>query len=1061
MKYKHKYALIFTLFVLSSFHLRAQISILSLTATYSENFDGIGASATATLPSGWKVNSATTFSTATNLTTQAGGTTGAGVLTSVSSGGTYNFANGITASSTDRAVGFISSGSFSSPRSLFVLMTNNTGSIINNLNISFDLEKYRSGSRIFNVFFFTSPDGITWTSVPAGDQNFPNDANNATIYNAPIAINKAFSLSGLTIANGSNYYLRWAYTGTGGSTNGQGLGIDNFSVNCCNTATYFYRSATSGNWSNPSTWEVSSNGSTGWTPACSAPTSASAAVDILNGNTVTIDANSSSPDLTIDAGGTLQANNTTFVTFFETGNIINNGSIEMLNSTKAVDVVFTKNGNQSITGTGPVTDFYSIGLNMGGTNGNVLDINSTNFSSSTNLLVNSSGAYTLLNGTIKFSNNYTFANRLFNTVAPTISTSTGIWLNNPNVTITPFNYNYTVSGFLRITSGIFNVGNVSGNSIIMQNSSSIIIEGGTVNVAGRIQAVSPVTGVTYNQSGGTVNLITVGSGSATLSGLELDLTGDNFIMSGGLIVFRNQATAVELYNYATGNVTGGTIQFGDAFSTHINLTGFFINSWCNLPSIVIDNTSGLNPIVQLYHNLTVIGNITIGAGATLNNSYDNATHFIDIYDVYDISLTGNWNNNGTFQSFNSNKVTFNGNSAQFMTGTSLTTFNRLTINNTSGGVTLQTNEYVDSLLTLTSGYVYTSNSSGLLTMNLYSSVAGVSNSSFVNGPVAKFGNTGFVFPVGKDAEYRPIADSALTWYGTFTAEYFHNSPYPTYDSSLHDPTINRVSDAEYWILNRAGTANAFVKLSWDTYSGGVTSLSDLRVARWDGTMWKDHGNGGTTGNTTVGTIKTSALVTSFSPFTLASINAATNPLPIELLNFTVSYNGVNAVNINWETASETNNDYFTIERSSDAIHFSEINKIRGAGNSNQTIQYSTIDKQPLNGVTYYRLKQTDYNGDYKYSNTKSVLIENGNDFEVTNVVSLLSENTIEITITGSSQSDLKVDLFDELGKLIYTSNFKLSETYSKIIIPSDQLSSGIYLLNITGGNKVISKKIFL
>lgn len=83
------------------------------------------------------------------------------------------------------------------------------------------------------------------------------------------------------------------------------------------------------------------------------------------------------------------------------------------------------------------------------------------------------------------------------------------------------------------------------------------------------------------------------------------------------------------------------------------------------------------------------------------------------------------------------------------------------------------------------------------------------------------------------------------------------------------------------------TNNVNVTLTWDVNSGGVTDLDDLLVARWDGDSWTSEGNGGTTGNTTTGTIVTSSAVTNFSPFTLAS-STSNNPLPIELLSFSAT-----------------------------------------------------------------------------------------------------------------------------------------------------------------------------
>ncbi len=1052
MKFNRLYIICFLFFV--SAEIKGQISISSVSTIYTETFDGIGTSATASLPNGWRFGLSTTpvWGTYTTATTQAAGTTSTGVLTGTSQGGAYNFANGITASSTDRAVGFLTSNTYSSPRCLMVDLLNNTGSTITNYNIGYDIEKYRSGSRQFDINFFVSTDGITWTSpTTAGDQSYTADANNTTIYNPPGTVSKSFSVSGLSIANLSHYYLRWQYTGNSGSTNGQGIGIDNFYVSCCPTLSYYYRSTTTGNWSSPSTWQVSPNDSTGWVGACAAPTNQAAGVNILNGHTVTVDVNSTAPDITINNGGTLQANTSSFVTLSIKGNIINNGVLQMYDgSTYGVNVVFNKNGNQTITGSGSTTNFYSIGLNMGASNANILDISSTNFScSTTTLLTNNVPANTLLNGIIKFSGSYTFSNSLFNT-SPAIPATAGIWLNNANVTVTAKNYSYTNSGYMRVTTGTFNAGSSSGNSILLLASSNFVVEGGTVNVAGRIQAVNSSGtyqgSVNYIQSGGLVNLETVGSTSTSRSSFELDLATDDFIMSGGTIVFRNECAAIDLYNAATSIISGGTIQFGDASSTNINSGGFYIDSPSQLPSIVIDNSAGLNTIVYLTYDLSVSGSITINSGTTLN-----------AVSLYNISLTGNWNNSGTFS--NPATTAFAGSSAQNMTGSTNTVFNNLTINNSSGGVTLQTPEFVNGLFTLQNGLVYTT--TNLLTMYTGSSVSGASNNSFVFGPVAKTGSTAFTFPVGKDSEYRPIADSALSGTETFTAEYFHTDPGTLYDSSLTDPTIDHIGHCEYWLFNRTGSSvSADVKLSWNTYSCGVDALPELTVAHWNGSMWKDQGNGGTTGTTANGTVLSSGIISSFSPFTLGS-TTPNNPLPIELLSFTANYNGSNAVDLKWETASETNNDYFTIERSADAVHFTEISKTNGAGNSSQRINYSSKDLSPLSGISYYRLKQTDFNGKYKYSNVVSVNITNNNSFEIINTYSASPESGLEVTVNCSGNCEISFDLYDITGKRVYSSQQNMSENYSKIIVPTYLFSKGMYLLKAFNGSAIVSKKIII
>ncbi|NVO18469.1 MAG: T9SS type A sorting domain-containing protein [Bacteroidetes bacterium] len=214
-----------------------QLSITATGTAFTQNFDGIGITATAALPSGWTVSGGTVFSAGTLATTVAYGTSGTGIVTSSSGGGTVNWANGVTATSTDRSVGFLTSGSFASPRNLFVQIVNNTGGTLNSITISFDIEKYRSGSRAWNVNFYSGTDGSTWAPQTGGDQAYPADANNTTVYNPPTSQSKSVTITGLSIANGANYYFRWAYTGTSGSTNSQGLGFDNISITASGGAT--------------------------------------------------------------------------------------------------------------------------------------------------------------------------------------------------------------------------------------------------------------------------------------------------------------------------------------------------------------------------------------------------------------------------------------------------------------------------------------------------------------------------------------------------------------------------------------------------------------------------------------------------------------------------------------------------------------------------------------------------------------------------------------------------------------------------------------------------------
>ena len=96
-------------------------------------------------------------------------------------------------------------------------------------------------------------------------------------------------------------------------------------------------------------------------------------------------------------------------------------------------------------------------------------------------------------------------------------------------------------------------------------------------------------------------------------------------------------------------------------------------------------------------------------------------------------------------------------------------------------------------------------------------------------------------------------------------------------------------------------------------------------------------------------------------FTLATLDNATSPLPIELLSFNAVLEN-RIVKLTWKTASETNNDFFTLEKSKDGISWESFKTVDGAGSSSSILNYEDYDQNPYSGVSYYRLKQTDFNG---------------------------------------------------------------------------------------------------
>ncbi len=107
-------------------------------------------------------------------------------------------------------------------------------------------------------------------------------------------------------------------------------------------------------------------------------------------------------------------------------------------------------------------------------------------------------------------------------------------------------------------------------------------------------------------------------------------------------------------------------------------------------------------------------------------------------------------------------------------------------------------------------------------------------------------------------------------------------------------------------------------------------------------------------------------ITNDGYYTLGTHNYINTPLPVELTLFNAALEK-DKVAIQWQTASEINNDYFVTEKSNDGEHFIPIHEIKGAGNSTSTLNYHDLDANPFQDVSYYRLKQVDYNGAVEYS----------------------------------------------------------------------------------------------
>jgi len=373
-------------------------------------------------------------------------------------------------------------------------------------------------------------------------------------------------------------------------------------------------------------------------------------------------------NITIESGTSLSMSGSTAYTLAVSGDWINNGTFN-----RGIGTVEFNGSNslQTIKGTS-TTAFYILKINKG---------NQNNILVATSLITLNAAANPLdiTSGTFKLSSASTITPFTTSAGAELFSTD-GIWNNGGTINYGGFTwYN---AGLLKISAGTINSGTGAGNSITYWNSGKIIIEGGALNIAGRLQPNSGTSICSYTQSGGVVTVNTMGSTSTSRAPFEIN-SGVPFTMSGGTIVIqRSSSNAADYLNSAaTNTVTGGTLQIGNA-STPLSQT-IRINSTVPVYNLTVYATN--SPTAQLVTNgLTVMNDLTI-SGGTLNANNLN------------LSVAGQWTNNGSFTA-GSGTVTLNGTTSQIIGGSAATAFNNLTI----GGSDVQLGTSATSKLTTVS-----------------------------------------------------------------------------------------------------------------------------------------------------------------------------------------------------------------------------------------------------------------------------------------------------------------------------------------------------------------------
>ena len=170
---------------------------------------------------------------------------------------------------------------------------------------------------------------------------------------------------------------------------------------------------------------------------------------------------------------------------------------------------------------------------------------------------------------------------------------------------------------------------------------------------------------------------------------------------------------------------------------------------------------------------------------------------------------------------------------------------------------------------------------------------------------------------------------------------------------------------------------------------------------------------------------------------------------MELVSFTASLDPQQThVNLDWVTATEQGSDYFILEKRRADGSFQSVGRAKGAVNSTESLTYRLVDKNPLNGISYYRLKQVNIDGSFSVSKTVSISTEKGTKVHI---YPTFTEGVLSIDIGGGVLED--VQIFNAVGQLVVHS--------AALRLDLSAFPTGTYLVRVTtgGGEQSVQKVI--
>jgi hypothetical protein len=624
---------------------------------------------------------------------------------------------------------------------------------------------------------------------------------------------------------------------------------------------------------------------------------------------------------------------------------------------------------------------------------------------------------------------------------------------------------FTITGSLTLNNVTFEGNNNNGATV---NTGTILTVTGTLATTGGFNVFinTPITGAMAIQAQGNISI-----GNTSVSGGG---TGLILINGTGAQLFSSSSPASEgLLPNITIQKTSGTLTLSGILSVTRNwtYTSGTVDATTDASTVVFggNNLSIASAGMSFYNVMTTANTSTLTNNMTLNNSLTISGLSVLTPGANSINIGGNWSAWGS-TGFNSatGTVNFDGTALQTITSAGGATFTNLTINNSSTGVQLENNATVTGTLTMTQGNIdlnggntLTLGTSAALNGTLaYTAGAMINTGSFTRwlkaATIANGSVTG-LFPMGTASTskllYVTAPATAPTTGGTVTVAY-NDAAGSTAVSFADGASTVAVIDNLNWAVSTGnglagGTYNLEVQ---GTGFGTIGSTADLRLTLAGGVVGTAGVNAGTTADPQVNRTGLS-LANLSNSFYVGSVNAVSSPLPVELVFFTATTtNG--QVRLNWETAMETNNDYFIVQRSRDGTGWDSLTRVAGSGNSSTTTFFTAYDPAPYAGTSYYRLVETDFAGNKIYAPVCAVNI-----LQSSTLITLSpnpATNTLLISFPVAGQ--YTISLLNNTGQLMTDRVFT---TGNNISLDVSHVAPGVYYVMIRQGNTKIVREVLI